>query len=317
MSAGNWTMPSMLVTYDGEKIETTSLRGRVRGLAWDSRGLMLTAVGNRGRALRIQDGQVIGILETGVTSNLRAVSVNPKDSGALAVGNGGLILLIEADGSCRRLNSPTSRNLRAVRWNADGSVALVAGNNGMLIRYRNEEFEMLNGGRANLRGISWRHAKSEALITSNCFAEEFIPSPNLFQFDAGGNTLKPLNETASDLIGVDWNPIEDFALAVGYDVVWHNGVIARFDDAGFFPIEFENHHVYPTTVSWDPEGHVAAVATSTTQPHMSQGRIMLWDKHSFHELYRNENFFFSNITWSPVGFKFAAVASTKTRTFDS
>lgn len=310
-------MSSLLVIYDGDKVETRNILGRIRGLAWDWRGSSLMVVGNGGTVLKIQDRRLEVTLDTGLRKNLRSVSINPSDNRALVVGNSGTIITIEPDGSVAKLNSPVSENLRVVRWKADGSIALIAGNNGALIKYIEGELEMVNDGRANLRGISWRNGNDEALVTSNCFAEEFIPSPNLFLFDARVNTIKPVSDTHSDFIGVDWNPNENFALVVGYDVIWHNGVIARFDDSGLSPVELQDHHVYPTAVSWDPKGRVAAIASSTPQPHSSQGRILLWDRQTFREIYRNEDFFFSSIAWSPVGFKLAAVASTEARTFDN
>ena len=251
-----------------------------------------------------------------IKHNLRAVSVNPTDNTVLVVGNAGTIITIMADGSFSKLSAPTFENLRVVRWNAEGTAALVAGNNGVLIKYTEDKVDMVDDGRANLRGISWRKNSDDALITSNCFAEEFIPSPNLFAFNARDNLLKPLSEGRADLIGVDWNPAGESAVVVGYDVVWHNGFMGRFDGTHLSPIRFENERVYPVAVRWEPMGRVAAIATSIAQLHSGQGRIILWNGETFREIYRSEEFFFSHIAWAPVGFKFAAIASTEARTFD-
>jgi WD40 repeat protein len=245
------------------------------------------------------------------------VSINPVSNAALVVGNRGTVIAIDPNNIPTKIKSSTSENLRAVRWTEDGTMALITGNNGTLIKYTAHGSEGVDVGRANLRGISWRKNTPQALVTSNCFAEEFIPSPNLFLFDADENTLNPVSEGRSDLIGVDWNPDGSFALVVGYEVVWHNGFIGRYDESGLYPVDFENSHVYPTAVSWDPTGRVAAITTAAPEPHASQGRIMLWDGKILREIYRNEDFFFSNIAWSPAGFKLAAVASTEARTFDS
>jgi hypothetical protein len=94
-------------------------------------------------------------------------------------------------------------------------------------------------------------------------------------------------------------------------------LIACYDDTGLHPIKFENDHVYPVTVAWDAKGKVAAIATSAAQPHLGQGQILLWDGGEFKEVYRSNEFFFSQIAWSPVEFKFAAIASTEARTFDT
>jgi len=315
--AGEPDLPSILVLYDGHTVETRKFPRRFRGLAWDQNGSSLTLVGNRGRLLKIQDGDRGVSPDAGITHNLRSVSINPIDNTALVVGNAGTIITIKANGSLTKMSSPTFENLRAVRWNANGTMALIAGNNGTLIKYTERGLETVNGGGANLRGISWRKNTDQALITSNCFAEEFIPSPNLFLFDARTNALKPLSEGRSDLIGVDWNPDGNLAVVVGYDVVWHNGFIGRFDASGLSPFEFQDSQVYPIAVSWNTTGRVAAIATSIAQLRSGEGRVILWNGEAFQEIYRNESFFFSNIAWSPVGFKLAAIASTEARTFDS
>jgi len=323
-------LPSLLVLYDGEKVETRNLPGRLRGLAWDQKGSplaesSLTLVGNAGRMLRIEikDVKDHASLATATPSvrpvsvNLRSVSINPIDNTALIVGNAGTVIASKPDGVLAKMYAPSSENLRAASWNWDGRTALIAGNNGALLHYTEHGLEPISGGRANMRGISWRKNMREALITSNCFAEEFIPSPNLFLFDAVKNTLNPVSEGRSDLIGVDWNPDGNLAAVVGYDVVWHTGFIGTFDGSNLSPLPFQWTQVYPTAVSWDPTGRTAAIATCVAQPHSGQGRIILWNGETFREIYRNEDFFFTSIAWSPVGFKLAAIASTEARTFDS
>ena len=309
-------MPSILVQYDGEKVKTRKFSGRFRGVTWDRKGTCLTLVGDGGRILRIEGDREIRH-DSSTKHNLRAVSINPANGTVLVVGNVGTIITVTSDGSFAKASASTFENLRAVRWNTKGTAALIVGNNGALMKYTERRLDIIDGGRANLRGISWRKESDEALVTSNCFAEEFIPSPNLFAFDAKANALKPLSEGRSDLIGVDWNPNGKLALVVGYDIVWHNGAIGRFDDAGLSPIKFENDHVYPVAVRWDPTGHVAAIVTSTAQLHSGEGRIILWDGEKFKEIYRSNEFFFSHIAWAPEGFKLAAIASTQARAFDS
>ena len=309
------SLPSILVQYDGAKVETRKFPNRLRGVAWDRRGAYLTLVGNGGQVIRTQGDKDVNF-DTPTKHNLRAVSINPTNNTALVVGNAGTIITITADGSFTKMNTPTFENLRAVRWNAEGTAALIAGNNGVLIKYTEPGLALVEDGRANLRGLSWRESSDEALITSNCFAEEFIPSPNLFAFDARKNVLKPVSEGRADLIGVDWNPAGDFAVVVGYDVVWHNGFIARFNGTDLSPVRFESECVYPIAVRWEPMGRVAAIATSIAQLHSGQGRIILWNGESFREIYRSDEFFFSHIAWAPVGFKLAAIASTEARAFD-
>lgn len=208
------------MTYEWDKVDTRTFRGRLRGLAWDQLGSdsSLTLVGNAGRVLKIRDGHSIS-LDSGTTHSLRSVSINPINNTALVVGNEGTVIAINPNNVTTKINSSTFENLREVRWNEDGTITLIPGNNGTLLKYTTHGSEALCVSRANLRGISSRKNTQQPLVTSNCFAEEFIPSPNLFLFDANENMLNPVSEGRSDLIRVDWNPDGSFTVVVGYDVV--------------------------------------------------------------------------------------------------
>jgi len=285
-------------------------------MAWDNHDRYLTVVGGKGYIARLEQEKVIRI-DSGTNLNLRALSVNPVNGTYLIVGNVGTLLLLDEQGRVSKLASASSENLRAVAWNAEGTMALIAGNNGTLMRYSKDGLESIDGARANLRDVSWRPDSKEALIASNCFAEEFIPSPNLFIYDPNKNELKPVNEGRADMIGVDWEPAGKHALVVGYDVVWHNGVIAKFDGGTITPVEFENKRVYPTSVRWDYSGRVAAIVTATSDIGMSAGRVCIWDGNCLKEVYRSDRFFFSDVGWAQGGYRLAAVASTATRTFNA
>ncbi len=256
-------------------------------------------------------------LDSGTRRNLRAVSVNPMDGTALIVGNAGTVLLLDGQERFIRISVPTFENLRAVAWHPNGSMALVAGNNGTLLKYSDKGVERVDDGRANLRDISWRPRTNSALIASNCFAEEFIPSPNLFSCDAQGNVVKALNEGRADLIGAGWKPTGESALVVGYDVVWHNGFIGTFDGTTLSPIQFDNKRVYPVAAAWDTSGKLAAIGTATAQLGMAKGAVYVWDGNSLKQIYGDDRFFFSDVSWSWRGSRLAAVASTETRTFNS
>jgi hypothetical protein len=245
---------------------------------------------------------------------LRDLSVNPSDDTVLIVGNAGTILL-GGDGYFTELNSLSFENLRAVAWNHKGTMALIAGNNGTLMKYVDRQIEMVDNGRANLRGISWRKTSNGALVTSNCFAEEFIPSPNLFIY-AKSDAVRSVNEGCSDLIGVGWRPDEAYALVVGYDVVWHTGLISKFDGNALSSIKFENKRVYPVAVRWDSEGKTAAIVTATTEAGSGEGQMFLWDGQIFKRIYSSTEFFFSHVSWAPENVKLAGIASTETRTFN-
>jgi len=308
-------LPSILVQYDGNNVETRTFRTHLRALAWGIHRPDPILVGNGGEVVRIQKDEILR-LNPNTKHNLRAVSVNPTNNSALMVGNAGTALLLSEDGNFRKLSSLTTENLRAVAWNPKGDLALIAGNNGALMKYHDNRIETIDDGRANLRDISWQHASDQALVTSNCFAEEFIPSPNLFTYETKSDALRAVNEGRSDLIGVDWRPDDAYALVLGYDVVWHNGLIAKFHDNTLSPIKFENNPVYPVAVRWDPKGKAAAIATATAQAGTGNGQLSLWDGESFSALYSSDEFFFSRVSWAPDGSKLAAIASTDTRTFN-
>jgi hypothetical protein len=153
-------------------------------------------------------------LRTGTKHNLRAVSLNPISHTVLAVGNSGTIIEFSTEKSFRELHSPTGENLRAVSWNNEGDKALIVGNNGALLKYAEDRLDLVEDGRANLRAISWR-GKTEAIVSSNCFAQEFIPSPNLFVLDTENDTLRPVGEGRIDLIGA-----KKGALRLSWGMMW-------------------------------------------------------------------------------------------------
>lgn len=303
--------------YDGEKVETRRYEGRLRAVAWDRNSSYLIAVGNAGRILKIR-GEEVTPLGAVSRHGLRAISVNPVDATMLIVGNSGTVILLDEDLRLTKLRSPSFENLRAIDWNSSGTTALIAGNRGILMKCVDGRIDLIDDGMANLRGISWRSSLDEALVTSNCFAEEFIPSPNLFSYDAKRNTLQSVSEGGrSDLIGVDWKPNGESALVVGYDVVWHNGFIGQYDGTTLSSIKFENKRVYPVAVRWDPSGTVAAIATATAQVGAGGGQISLWNGKEMRRIYSSNEFFFSHLTWAPAGYKLIGVAATEARAFDS
>ena len=308
-------MPSLLLYYEDQKIRSIKLGGNLRSLAWDPSGSYLLVVGDRGRVLKITEGTQNRI-DAGTQQNLRAVATNHATGETLIVGNAGTMLLLNGKGHSKKLNSSTTENLRSAAWNAKGTVALVAGNKGSLMKYDQGIVETVDDGRANLRHVAWHPTSEQALVTSNCFAEEFFPSPTLFQYDLKAGLLKAVNEGRADLIGVDWKPNGESALVVGYDVVWHNGLIASFDGRSLSPIEFENKRVYPVAAAWNPAGTVAAIVTATTEAGVGRGSVYLLDTNSLKEIYANPDCFFSAVAWSPDGNRLAALASKATRTFN-
>jgi WD40 repeat protein len=291
------------------------LHGHLRGLAWDRIGDRLTVVGNHGVVLRIAGSDQVRF-DSPMQVSLRAVDLNPVDGTALIVGNAGTVLQFQESDRFQRLSAPTFENLRAVAWNPDGNAALIAGNNGTLLKYSGGAFQTIDGARANLRRISWKPRSEEVLIASNCFAEEFVPSPNLFRFKVREGELRPANEGRADFIGLDWGPTGELALVVGYDVVWHNGFIGAFDGSSLSPVQFENKNVYPVTVACHPKEKIAAIGTATTQPGVANGTVFSWNGESLKSIYSDARFFFGALAWDPDGKQLAALASSATRTFN-
>jgi hypothetical protein len=308
-------LASKLLYYDGKDLSTINLRGQLRGLAWDRQDRFLIVVGNGGRVLKVQ-GDMPTPLESGTRHNLRAVSVNPTDGTALIVGNTGTVLLLDGE-RFAKITVPTFENLRTVAWNHDGSMALLAGNNGTLLKFSRGHVVRVDAGRANLRDVSWRPKSSSALISSNCFAEEFIPSPSLFSYEVDTGIVTPVHEGRLDLIGVDWKLTGKSALVVGYDVVWHTGFIGDFNGTTLSAIPFENKSVYPVAAAWKPSADIAAIVTATAQVGVGKGTIFFWNDESLNSTFSDPEFFFSDVAWSWRGDSLATIASTETKTFNA
>jgi WD40 repeat protein len=308
-------LPSILVYYENRAVRTKQLSGQLRAFSWDPTGLQLTVVGNRGTVLRLTGNDLVK-LNSPTHENLRAVDCNPLNGTSLIVGNAGTVIQLDETDHFKSLTAPTSENLRAVAWNPKGNAALIAGNNGTCLEFSERGFKLVEGARANLRRIAWKPKSEEALVASNCFAEEFIPSPNLFRFRSRELELQPVNEGRADFIGVDWGPTGKSALVVGYDVVWHNGFVGGFDGSSISPIQFESKKVYPVAVAWHPTEKFAVIGTATTQPSISNGALLVWDGNSVKSIYSSPTFFFGVLAWHPNGQRLAALASSSTRTFN-
>ena len=307
-------MPSLLLYYEDQKTTSLNLGGNLRSLAWDPSGSFLLVVGDHGRILRITRDHHERVV-AGTQENLRGVAVNSVTGTALVVGNAGTVLLLNGNGHFEKLNSPTIENLRSAAWNTNGTVALVSGNKGSLVKYDGERVQAVDDGIANLRHVTWNPSSEQVLVTSNCFAEEFVPSPTLFLYDLKTGILKAVNEGRADLIGADWKPNGESALVVGYDVVWHNGFIGSFDGRSLTPIDFDNKRVYPVAVAWNPTGTIAAIVTATTEPGIGRGIVYLWNGKSLNAVYSNPGSYFGAVAWSPDGKRLATLGSTATRTF--
>jgi len=308
-------LPSILLEYGNGKLRTRELGGVFRSFAWGMQGAGLILVGDRGRIVKVEGESLISIA-SGTRQNLRGISVSPLDGSILAVGNAGSAILVDEKTPLSKMQDLGSENLRAASWNPEGTLALIAGNGGSLLVYKDGTAQIIEDGRANLRHIAWRPKTDLALVTSNCFAEEFFPSSNLFSYEAESQVFNSVNEGRADLIGVDWKPDGSSAIVVGYDVIWHNGVISTFDGQNLSPIEFANKGVYPVAVAWNPKEPVAAIVTAAAQAGMGEGTVYLWDESELRPIFRNNTFFFSAVTWNKKGTELFALGSSATRAFN-
>ena len=307
-------LPSILLNYVDERLQTRRIPGIYRSFSWDRAEENLILAGNGGRILKVH-GERVAVVASGTNQNLRKISVNPSGNNILIAGNAGCLLRLNEDATVSKVEVPTTANLRAADWNHEGTLALIAGNGGTLLEYTRQKIQAIDGGRANFRHIAWRPKTNFAILTSNCFAEEFTPSPNLFSYDAETQTLRSSNEGRADLIGADWKRDGTSALVVGYDVIWHNGLLAMFDGGGMSPV-CNLKQIYPVAASWNPFREIAAIATATAQSGLGEGSVLLWDCKTFKPIFSNNEFFFSAIGWNRKGTELVALGSTATRTFN-
>ena len=308
-------LPSILLHYANERAQTRHVQGVFRSFAWSPVDEGLILVGDGGRVVKLEEERFINIM-SGTCQNLRGISVNGTNGTILIVGNAGTVVQLDDGANTARVSRLGSHNLRSASWNPSGTLALIAGNEGTLSTLSQETTQAIEGGRANFRHIAWQPNTHFALVTSNCFAEEFIPSPNLFSYAAESKTLSPLNEGRADLIGVDWRPDGTAAIVVGSDVIWHNGFVAMSDGRSLSPIELPSKRVYPVAVSYNPRKQVVAIVTATAQPDAGEGILYLWNGKALQIIFRSKEFFFSAVAWNKEGTEIVALGSSATRTFN-
>jgi len=303
-------MSTIVVLYENGEVHSISLKGRFRGITWDPKGDFATLVGDNGRILRVFSDQTVRELDSSIAGNLRSVSANPNDGALLVAGNSGTLFYLGE--SKVSIQVPTFENLRTVSWNAEGTIALVGGNSGALMKYTDLSVRSIGDQKANLRRIAWHPRFNRALITSNCFAEQFLPSANLFLYDSDKDQVQEVNRSQADLIGVDFELNGEFAIVGGYDIVWHTGIIARFNGTELTPLEFENKQVYPVAVA---VGECVAVCTAVTQPGVGTGSVRLWKDGKLSVIFESDQYYFSSVAWSKCG-SLMALGSSANRTFN-
>ncbi len=289
-------------------------RHAIRWASWDRNGDTCLLVGDRGTVAVLNDKQLEQVASPTV-ENLRGSSQNPRKDQSLIVGNKGTVLLLEK-GKLSRISVGTEANLRRVGWSPDGTHALVTGNDGTAFSWDETRITEVSGALNNLRSVSWNPNGEYALVSGNYFAQAMVPSTTLYRYKRGASALEPLKTTdKTDLIGLDWNPDGQEALAVGYEVVWQESRIFRWVNDKLKLLSLQEPGLFPTAVAWHPTGDYALIGTGS--PH-SKGAgdmvVLKYVRESFQRIFSSE-YRISCIAWRPCGESALIVGTRRGSTF--
>jgi len=308
--------PSAIVLrYHRDRFEriATDPEDNIRWIAWRRDGRSALAVGNRGLVLGF-DGQKFRKFNSPTRENLRCASYNPMNE-AMIVGNRGAVLLFK-NGNLEVVGVGTEANLRRVAWSPDGSTALLVGNDGAALGWKVGKTQELAGALNNLRSVSWHHQGRNALVSGNYFGTSMVPCPTLYGYEEGAKELKPLiTIEKTDIIGVEWNPDGSYALAVGYEVVWHEPCVFRWTNGELENIPVTDPSLYPTLVAWDPRNNRALIGTGSPFPRSrGQGAILNFEEGHIRKLYSCPHRI-TRMAWHPKGDVAIIIGNTNARTF--
>ncbi len=302
---------------DGKFQPTKSIhRHTIRWASWDRNGDTCLLVGDRGTVAVLNDEQLEQV-SSPTLENLRGSSQNPRKDQALIVGNKGTVLLLEK-GDVSSIRVGTEANLRRVSWSSDGKLALIVGNDGTALSWDGTSIVEVGGASNNLRAISWNPKGEYALVSGNYFAQAMFPSPTLYRYNKEASALQALKTTdMTDLIGLDWNPDGQHALAVGYEVVWQESRVFRWMNDELKLLSLQEPGLFPTAVAWHPTENLALIGTGS--PHSTgsgEGAVLEYARHSFKRIFSSE-YRNSCIAWQP-GRESALIVGTRSgRTFTS
>ncbi len=286
---------------------------QIRWIAWRRDGGSALAVGNGGLILHF-DGEAFDRLESPTRENLRCASYNPANQ-ALIVGNRGTMLQLK-NGEITTIGVDVEANLRRVSWSPDGSLALVVGNSGSALAWQAGNVQELTGAFSNLRSITWHPEGRHALVSGNYFGMSMVPCPTLYEYQRESNQLNPLTTTEkTDLIGVEWKPDGEYALAVGYEVVWQEPRVFRWTKNELETIHVPEPGLYPSLVAWDPTGDRALIGTgSPFPPGQGEGVILEYRRGKVRKL-DSSSYRIACIAWHPMEDFAVIVGQANARTF--
>lgn len=308
----------MIVQYEAGQFLPVEIGRRygVRWVSWKKDGGTALLVGDRGLILTF-DGEKSAKVDSPFSNNLRGSDYNPTNDVALIVGNRGTLLAFEGT-KARKIELATEANLRRVSWSPDGSLALIAGNAGTILVWDGTAAKEVSCTSTNIRSVAWHPDGDYALLSGNYFAPGMVPSPTLYRYEKGASELVPLaTNEKTDLISVSWKPDASYALAVGYEVVWQEPRVYRWNNEELVQLELTDQGLFPTVVAWQPKSERALVGTgSPYPPGQGEGVILEYRENRFRKLYSSK-YRVGCITWRPDG-KFAwVVGAENSRTFSA
>jgi len=288
-------------------------RHSIRWVAFRRDGGSGVAVGNKGLVLNF-NGVTFGQQNSPSQENLRCASYNTAGE-AIIVGNHGTILYSK-DGELTPIKEDTKDNLRRVSWSPDGSAAILVGNNGTALSWRGGEIKEVAGAINNLRSVTWHPDGHEALISGNYFGTSMVPCPTLYSYELASERMRPLKTTDKiDILAIEWRPDGEYALAVGYEVVWHEPRLLRWTNNELEEIRFPESGLYPTTIAWAPQDDLALIGTGSPHPPgRDEGRVLEYREGSIRRLYSSTHRI-TCIAWNPREDYAVIVGQKAARTF--
>ncbi len=288
----------VLLYKDGQIKNVATSPETIRWLAWKNDGSSGIAVGNRGLVLEF-DGVRFEKLDSPTGENLRCASFNPANQ-ALIVGNNGTVLYFSK--RLNRVEVGTKANLRRVSWSPDGSTALLVGNNGSALAWQVGKTQEITGALNNLRSISWHPEGHWALVSGNYFGPSMVPCSTLYSYGTSATELRSLRTSEkTDIIGVQWKPDGEYALAVGYEVVWQEARLFRWANGELETLPFAEQGIFLTIIAWHPKDNLALVGTGSPHPQdQGEGAVLEYRNGKFEKLSTNP-YRISCIAWNPNG----------------
>ncbi len=267
-------------------------RHSIRWVAFRRDGRSGVAVGNKGLVLNF-NGVTFEQQNSPSQENLRCASYNTAGE-AIIVGNHGTILY-SRDGELTPINEDTKDNLRRVSWSPDGSAAILVGNNGTALSWRGGKIKEVAGA---INGTS------------------MVPCPTLYSYELASERIRPLKTTDKiDILAIEWRPDGEYALAVGYEVVWHEPRLLSWTNNELEEIRFPESGLYPTAIGWAPQDDLALIGTGSPHPPgRDEGRVLEYREGSIRRLYSSTHRI-TCIAWNPREDYAVIVGQKAARTF--